>query len=145
MTAPGQPPAVSAPLPDGVPLVHASRLAWRNVAGEAVVVDLRNNRMVALNESAGALWEACQQPRQVAELARATGIPEDEVVSFLSAAWELGLLVVGAGPPAPLSAIPRRSAEPPQIVWTEQLLSFAAVSCAHLPNQSPICDQVPSG
>lgn len=142
MTAVGSSPAAR---PADVPVVHAPQLAWRAVAGEVVVVDLRNNLMVALNGAGGVLWEACQRPREVVELSKAAGLPLVEVEGFLATLWERGLVVAAPGPAEPLPAIPVPQGELPRVLWTEQLQSFAAASCAQLPNQSPICDQVPSG
>lgn len=142
MTAVGRSPAGC---PVDVPLVHAPRLAWRAVAGEVVVVDLRSNLMVALNGAGGVLWEACQRPRGVAELAKAAGLPLVEVEGFLATLWDCGLVVAAPGPAELLPAIPVPQGELPRVLWTEQLQSFVAASCAQLPGQSDICNQVPSG
>lgn len=131
--------------PSPAPLVHAPQVAWREVAWETVVVNLRSNRMVAFNGSGGVLWEACQRPREVAELARAAGLPLEEVEGFLAMLWELGLVVSVPGAAEPLPVLPGPLDEPPRIVWIEQLQTVAAASCAQVPDQSPICNQVPSG
>lgn len=142
MTAVGRSPAAR---PADVPVVHAPHLAWRAVAGEVVVVDLQSNLMVALNGAGGVLWEAFQRPRQLEDLIAATDLARQVLEEFLADLWERGLVVAAPGSTEPLPAISVPLAEPPRVLWSEQLQSFAAASCAQLPDQSPICNQVPSG
>lgn len=48
-----------------------ARVAWREIDGEAVLVDPVRGRMLVLNDTGLFLWEALESPRNLAQLTAA--------------------------------------------------------------------------
>ncbi len=140
---------------------RARQTAWRNIAGETVLLDLEKKRMYGLNPAAANLWQALEAVADRGELLCLTsggGEPsfgEQEVAAFLAELLALGLVEErppaaespaagedgpGAGEnasPAPLEAL-----EPPAILWREDVEQIAG-TCAMFPSQNPLCTQAP--
>lgn len=122
-------------------------VAWRCLGEETVLVDLRANTIVALNASGGLIWAALSEPLGVDALVELTGSEAGAVACFLGDMVRRGLLtpVAGRGVSASAASGLGPGSGPPAVIWTEELHSFAAASCALLPDQSDICNQVPQG
>lgn len=58
--------------------LRAEHVAWREIDGQTVLLDLRTSTYLAANESAGLLWKAL-----------AEGTTRDELVQALASAYEL--------------------------------------------------------
>lgn len=103
--------------------------AWRQIEGETVVLDLRGRRACALDPAGGAVWQAIEQARPVAE---------EGIIAFLDQLAALGLVEITAaepgGDPLELAADAR-----PQVLWQEQVRLFAS-SCSFEPGN---CDSSP--
>lgn len=126
---------------------RANHVAWRCLGEETIVVDLRANTIVALNASGGLIWAALSEPLALENLVELTASEAGAVEFFLVDMVRRGLLAPVAGRGVAASAPPGVGAGsgPPAVIWTEKLHSFAAASCAQLPDQSDICNQVPQG
>lgn len=122
---------------------RAEHVAWRRIAGETVLVDLKAKQIFGLNESGGKVWHALP-----AHDALSTALPVEEglpsVAAFLGHLRDLGLVVAdeGSGSHAPLRATDRESdfPVPPLVVWKDEIRNFAA-SCLHQPGVSDFCNQ----
>jgi hypothetical protein len=87
--------------PDSVPR-RARDAAWRDVAGEMVVLDVRGRRMRGLNPSGGRVWALLDGERSVAAiaglLAAETGADQArvlvDVTGFIARLRELGLVEI---------------------------------------------------
>lgn len=127
--------------------------AWRSVLDETIVIDLEAHHIYAFNPSGGWLWQELGDGRGVDELRAALtagdGARASAVQGFVDQLVELRLLVEvsdpaeagkdGSEPPAPA---PPAGAEAPALLWQEPVRK-AAATCAFLPGQSPLCNQVP--
>ena len=128
--------------------------AWRNVAGETILIDLEAKVMYGLNETAAFVWEAIETVPDLRRIARLmsdeNGCPPCDVAElerFCAELEELGLLhraepgeTIAA---RPVEARPPKDTSPPAILWREEVRRLAA-TCAFLPGQNPLCNQVPT-
>lgn len=124
----------------------ATQVAWREIDGETVLVDLRRSLMVAVNGSGGRLWRAIQEGADLEAVAGelTPGAPAEGrrlAGEFLAQLQGYGLVEAEglgeraeAGPEAPADLVPR-------VVWQEDLSSFVrqAASCGRLPDQGGQC------
>ena len=126
----------------------ATQVAWREIDGETVLVDLERSLMVAVNRPGGLVWRAIQEGADLDAAARALtpGAPAEGrrlAAEFLSQLEERGLveaegLPAGGGPEEPLEV----SAElVPRVLWQEDLRSLVqqTASCGRLPSQGGQC------
>ena len=135
----------------------AGHVAWREVGGEVLVVDLSSKNLFGLNSSAGAVWKGIAdgaEPGTCLESLLPPGAASTAVESVSRAVGEfveelhaLGL-VAGAGPelggpPAPPGSSGDFAFEPPRVAWREELRSFGQ-SCGLISGQGDPCDQFPS-
>lgn len=129
---------------------RAPHTAWRTIAGETVVLDLKAKRMVGLNTTAAFVWQTLEV-FETLEALRAALVPASsgstigpaELRGFLDEMVAAGL--IEAGPPderRPVALTPPESLEPPCITWRETL-EQVGMSCAFLPAQNPLCSQAP--
>lgn len=123
----------------------AGHVAWRELAGETFVIDLEARRMFGLNGAGGRVWRAISESRDPSSVVDAS--VAGSVGGFVSELLDLGLVVDGDSA-SPLS-LPGEVfdggdavADPPQVVWQEELHVFAA-SCAENPAVTPVCGSVP--
>jgi hypothetical protein len=80
------------------------------------------------------VWRALEQ---------GTDMPEAHgVQGFVDEMRELGL-VCGGTARTPSENVPDRTLPPPQVVWREELRSFA-FSCGRISGETPACEQVPT-
>ncbi len=128
---------------------RAKNVAWRRIGGETVIVNLDRRRMLALNESGAAVWDALAEevgrPSPETRPGKAEGETDGERLDEFFADLEReGVLVRAEGVPmALLAGAAARAAEAaPAVVWREELHRFGG-SCAMLPTQSAICNQQP--
>jgi hypothetical protein len=126
----------------------ARRTAWRALADETIVLDLETKRMYGFNESASFLWRTLEAMDDFEEMLRAMAsetppFGAEDLASFCDQL--VGLELVEEAEPetrAPAAVEPLSNLEPPRILWQETL-EIVAASCAFLPGQSPLCNQVP--
>lgn len=130
-----------------------SSTAWRTIAEETIVVDLTANEFFGLNETGAAVWNALDGSIGTGELAGGLGIDPKQVGDFCAELVALGLIETGEesgnGPdgvpaeksPGSIGSRPEE-AEPPRIVWREEIRQVAA-SCAFNPAVNPLCNQAP--
>lgn len=139
--------ACSESAPTAAAVVHAPHVAWRTVGEEVVVVNLRTNLMVALNASGGRLWQALEAPRRQEDLAAAFSLSPFAVAAFVEELRALGMLAEAPAPGGVPLSPPQDlvNGELPQLLWSERLQTLVAASCAQVPGQSDICNQVPQG
>lgn len=77
--------------------------AWKDIAGETVVLDVRHGIVRGLNATGGRVWALIDGRRSAAEIAgliaEATGAPPDrvlaDVLTFLERLEGLGVIEVG--------------------------------------------------
>lgn len=135
--------------------VHpCDHIAWRTIDGEAVVVDLRSNRMYGFNREATAVWEALERGRPLEELVHCLtdvedppGDPPPAVLdalhSFLHQLVTLGLaegVPPSAGARTDDDEINERLAyTPPKISWQQEVRSYGS-SCGFAPGETGACD-----
>lgn len=127
----------------------ARQTAWRALAEETIVLDLETKRMYGLNESASFVWQTIEAMDDFEGMLRAmagAALPfgVEELAAFCDELVALDLLE--AAEPEnrlPVAVEPLSDLEPPKILWQETLEQVAA-SCAFLPGQNPLCNQVPS-
>jgi len=126
----------------------ARQTAWRALADETIVLDLETKRMYGLNESASFVWRTLEAMHDFEAMLRAMtseALPfgVEDLASFCDQLVGLNLLEE-AEPEKRLPAVvePLSSLEPPRILWQETLEKVAS-SCAFLPAQNPLCNQVP--
>ena len=124
-------------------------MAWRRIGGETVIVNLDRRRMLALNESGAAVWDALAEevgrPSPEPPPGKAEGETDGERLNEFFADLEReGVLERADGVPmALLAGAAALAAESvPAVVWREELHRFGG-SCAMLPTQSAICNQNP--
>ena len=127
-----------------------TQVAWREIDGETVLVNLQRSLMVAVNRPGGLLWRAIREGADLDAAARALtpGSPEEgsrRAGEFLSQLERFGLVEVEDGPPATGGGSPRSvppaSSDSPRVLWHEDLRSFVqqAASCGRLPSQGGQC------
>jgi len=128
---------------------RAKNVAWRRIGGETVIVNLDRRRMLALNESGAAVWDALAEeagrPSPEPRPGKDEGETEGERLNEFFADLEReGVLVRAEGVPTALlaGASARAAGAAPAVVWREELHRFGG-SCAMLPTQSAICNQQP--
>ncbi len=129
---------------------RARRAAWRNIAGETILLDLEGKRMYGLNATAAAIWQLLEAVAEVSDLARVLdagqashAVGPREIESFLQEL--LNLALVEAAEPEkvkPTAIEPPANLETPKILWQETVEQVAA-SCAFFPATNPLCNQVP--
>jgi hypothetical protein len=128
---------------------RTKNVAWRRIGGETVIVNLDRRRMLALNESGAAVWDALAgesddkspEPRP----GSAEGEADDERLNEFFADLEREGVLERADevPVALLAGAAARAVEAaPAVIWREELHRFGG-SCAMLPTQSAICNQQP--
>ena len=135
---------------------RSEHVAWREIAGETVVVDLTGRMLYGLNPPAGVLWNALGEGGEVdelvVELARHSpqavdrGALGEAVRAFLGELDELGL-VTGVADTEPEGAVEDRLSAPflpPQVSFREELRMFGA-SCGEVFGGSEACNQNPVG
>lgn len=125
-----------------------AHVAWREIDGETVLVNLQRNLMVAVNRGGGALWRAIQEGADLDAVVRGL-TPEAPVEGrrlaseFLAQLEECGLVVVESLTPAgdAVSHPEAPSDLMPRVLWREDLRSFVqqAASCGRLPSQGGQC------
>ena len=129
---------------------RARQTAWRQIAGETVLLDLEAKRMYGLNPTAAFVWQTLESMGDAHRMARAVvagQAPEvdfaGQIEAFLSELLDLGL-VEAAEPeePKPVAIEPPAELETPKILWQETVEQIAA-SCAFFPATNPLCNQVP--
>lgn len=125
---------------------RAAHTAWRTIADETVVLDLESKRMLGLNPAAAFVWQTLEAMEDCEAMRRAMGSPDfgtEEIEAFLSELEALGL-VLREKPekPAPVAIEAPLELEAPRILWQEKVEQIAA-TCAFLPAQNPLCNQVP--
>lgn len=140
---------------------RAAHTAWRQLADEAVLVDLTGHRMYGLNAAASFLWHAldgrCDASALARRMAGGQEVGDDlreKVDEFLAELSRLELtepLVGSPGERGPTAVrvpevaeqlAPPAPVEAPAILWQEEIRQ-AAGTCAFLPGQNPLCNQVP--
>ncbi|MEM8962599.1 MAG: PqqD family protein [Acidobacteriota bacterium] len=128
---------------------RGTHTAWRQIGDDTVVLDLRGKRMFGLNASAGAIWHALDNVESIDALADVFGdLDRSAIEAFVDQLGEHGLLAEGpvavqddlpfSEPVAPLVDL-----TPPAIIWSEAIPKVAA-TCAFLPGESDLCNQVPT-
>jgi hypothetical protein len=134
---------------------RAKNVAWRRIGGQTVVLNLDRQRMLALNESGAAAWDAldsggegpsAEAAAAGAAAAGAAGPAEGEgLVEFLADLLEEGVVERAEGVPMELvaAAAGRATGAPPAVVWREELHRFGG-SCAMLPGESEFCNSRPT-
>jgi Coenzyme PQQ synthesis protein D (PqqD) len=126
-----------------VTLIHARHVAWRDICEEFVVVDLAEKKILGFNLSAGLVWCMLDQPREIRTLtATMEAAMQRQVTEFINTLTDRGLLVETDDPALrcqwPLLV------DPPIISWCETIQQAGQAStCAFLPAQNPLCNQVP--
>ncbi len=126
---------------------RAAHTAWRTIADETVVLDLENKRMLGLDPAAAFVWQTLEAMEDLPAMRRAMGSPPafgiEEVETFLNELVDLGL-VERREPEkrSPVALEAPAELEAPRILWQETVEQVAA-TCAFLPGQSPLCNQVP--
>jgi len=126
---------------------RAAHTAWRTIADETIVLDLESKRMFGLNPAAAFVWQTLEAMEDLAAMRRAMGSPAafgiEEMEAFLDELVDLGL-VQREEPEkrTPVALEAPGELEPPRILWQEKVEQIAA-TCAFLPSQSPLCNQVP--
>jgi len=123
---------------------RATHTAWRRIDDETVVINLSSKRMVGLNESGGAVWEALQAAPDLATLA-AGSEAEMHLRRFVAELAAEGLVEPAADetPAADVASAPMAGPfVPPAITWREDLLRFGG-ACNKIPEESPYCNQNP--
>jgi hypothetical protein len=125
---------------------RAAHTAWRRLDDETVVINLSSKRMVGLNESGGAVWEALAAAPELAVIAGASGAEaEMHLRRFVAELAAEGLVEATAGetPTADVAPAPMTGPfVPPAITWREDLLRFGG-ACNKIPEESPYCNQNP--
>ena len=122
----------------------AGHVAWRELAGETFVVDLKQRRMYGLNRAGSEVWKAICEERDPGNGQSGAGV--GVVRRFLGELFELGLVNVSgsetktAGEEGTVPEVDESSV--PRVVWREDLHAFAA-SCGLPPGSTPTCNQVP--
>jgi len=124
---------------------RAKNVAWRRIGGQTVVLNLDRQRMLALNESGAAAWDALDSGGE-GPAAEAAGPPEGEgLVEFLADLLAEGVVERAEGVPMELvaSAAGGATGVRPAVVWREELHRFGG-SCAMFPGQSEFCNSRPT-
>ncbi len=128
--------------------------AWRTIVGETIVVHLGAKEFFGLNESGAQVWLALDGTADPGVLSARFGIAREDVESFCSELLTVGLVEVVNEARAPMEVSPAsdksnprdsrgEDADPPCIVWREEI-QHVAQTCAFLPAQNPLCNQVPT-
>lgn len=128
---------------------RARQTAWRTIADEMVLLDLERKRMVGLNPTAAFVWQTLDEMADSEAMLRALaagGRPAfgiRELDAFLEKLVALGLAQRGEPEKRePAAFEPPEDLEPPRILWQETVEQIAA-TCAFMPGQSELCNQVP--
>ena len=136
---------------------RVSHVAWRRMDDVVIVVDMRNKRVVALNETGGKIWTLLENPIEWSDLLRwlrrevqvdiEPHVLHRWLVAFMRELQAQGLVVAEDSPPEPHE--PAIVSEPsvdavarPRVEWVEPLHKFGQ-SCAFLPGQGGVCDANP--
>jgi hypothetical protein len=134
----------------------SEHVAWRTIDGEAVVVDLRSDRMYGLNRSATAVWKALESGSSIDEMVHcltpdatphSPTPPEvlDALRAFLAELVQLGLAngsTAPQGDPTEAARASRLPYVPPRIVWQQEVQSFGS-SCGFTPGGAGECQSAP--
>jgi hypothetical protein len=124
-----------------VKIRRAEDVAWRRIDRETVVVHLTRQRMFALNEAGGKLWDGLEAPPEGDRLTEILNNPA--ATAFLADLAAEGLVECdGPLPEAPPASPVGIGHIPPRIEWREDVRRFAG-PCAFLPGQSLLCDTSP--
>ncbi len=133
--------------------------AWRQIAGETVLLDLEKKKMYGLNPTTGFVWQSLETAADLdgmlAALAAGDATPalgRGDLEAFLAELLELGLVHEGDAledrsedrpkdRPETATELPE-ALEPPCILWREEVEQIAG-TCAFLPAMNPLCTQVP--
>jgi hypothetical protein len=127
-------------------------VAWREIAGETFVIDLKARRMYGLNAIGGQVWKALDERRDVADIARLltpsstdNGHVNQALQSFFVELRDLGLVSCHQlDQPSPEMRVELpETYTPPRVVWQEELRAFG-FSCALQPSTTPTCNQIPT-
>lgn len=129
--------------------------AWRTIAGEHILVDLKRLQMYGLNETAVFLWHRLDGAKDSQTLATALQATDSsctltaaDVSAYCRRLAAEGLVEVVPGassdPGAPAAEAPAMPARfsPPEILWQEAVRQPPG-SCAFLPAQNPLCTGQP--
>ena len=126
---------------------RAEDLAWRNVAGETIVVHLSRKRMYGLNAAGGRIWNALDQSVTITDLERLIlsdagdrEIVRSSLTGFLADLAGEGLIEFDGAAPSASDATEGPAA--PRIEWREEIRKFAG-DCQLYPGVSVICAQFP--
>ncbi len=118
----------------------AEDIAWRRVAGETFVIDLRHKMMYGLNEPGGAVWQSIvdggEPQSMLEELGDTAGLSDADEARpaldhFLSSLAELGLVTgVGTDIKTAVELLAQLECRfiPPQVTWSEEVRAVA-LSC----------------
>lgn len=104
--------------------------------------------MYGLNESASFVWRTLESMADFDCMLQAMAIESpafgtEDIASFCDELVALNLLeATEPEERVPAAIEPLSNLEPPRILWRETLDQVAA-SCAFLPAQNPLCNQVP--
>ncbi len=131
---------------------RAEHVAWRAVAGETVLVDLRSKAFYGLDPLAGYLWHLLDGRRTADDLVLCASEAGGDVERRSASISEFLVVLaardlVAAGPsetevePIPLPEFPAESEFPPRLVWEEGLEAVAQPgrSCGFMPGQGDQC------
>ena len=132
---------------------RARQTAWRKIADETVLLHLEAKRMFGLSPTAAFVWQTLEVFDDLDAMLRALAGGGDppfdraELEAFLRQLVELGLALPADDEPdgpatSPTAIEPPDELEPPRILWQEEVEQIAA-TCAFMPGQSPLCNQVP--
>jgi len=126
-------------------------VAWREVGGNLVVVQLDRRMMYCLNGPGASLWNALDEPLELdrlgeilASVADGAGRISRAVRAFVHDLLKEGLIEFdgSAAPPAAWGDTPPASPEDPRIAWREQM-NRPSGTCAFQPGQTELCKQQP--
>lgn len=132
-------------------LCRAPHVAWRRIADDTVLLDLKRKHIYALNETAGYFWHALNGHRQVDELLQLIGPSapeklEGQLIDFLDELMNLKLVASGpdnVGSETTLKLEKPSTILPPSVVWQEEMKTAIGFSCAFLPGENSVCDTGP--
>ena len=123
-------------------VVHTRDVAWRRIGDDFVVLDLAHKLILDFNSSAGLIWSLLTEPRDIHSLTSSVDESlETEITRFVEDLIERGLLVETNDHAVPCEW--PLLAGKPAITWHEPMQQGPKGTCAFLPSQNPICDQVP--
>ncbi len=121
--------------------VHAPHVAWRKIGEEFVILDLAKKEMLGLNSPAGIIWSMFHEPCEIESFLVFINEPLRKATRhFFDNLIQRGLLIE-TDKQAILGPYPT-IIEEPEITWQETMQQVAG-TCASLPAQNPLCNQVP--